>query len=66
MTYPDPPPPAVADGGPMDGAILGVAGPESFDVTMADGARWRYEATGEMRVQPDGVPARMYRCAGRQ
>ncbi len=57
--------PAVADGGPMDGTVLGAAGPDEFEVVTADRSRWRYRRTSREQRQPDGRIALVYDCAGR-
>jgi hypothetical protein len=51
---------ALAEGGPADGTDLGEAGPESYDVVMADLSRHRYVRTTETR----GGDV-IYRWAGR-
>jgi hypothetical protein len=56
---------AIAEGGPMDGALLGDPTVGEFEVVAADRTKWRYVATSEMRTTVDGSSARIYRCAGR-
>jgi hypothetical protein len=51
---------ALAEGGPADGTALGEAGPESYDVVMADRSRHRYLRTAETRDR-----TLVYRWAGR-
>ena len=51
---------AVAEGGPADGTGLGEAGPEAYEMVMADRSRHRYLRTAETR---DGET--VYRWAGR-
>ena len=49
----------------MDGTVLGDADTDSFEVTMADRARWEYVLTDEQEQQPDGSLATVYICRGR-
>lgn len=51
---------AVAEGGPADGMDLGGAGPESYEIVMADRSRHRYLQTARM-----GEGTVLYRWAGR-
>jgi hypothetical protein len=51
---------AVAEGGPVDGTDLGPAGPESYEIVMADRSRHRYLRTAQTR----GATV-VYRWAGR-
>ena len=57
----DDPTPAqdVASGGPLDGDVLGAAGPERYEVRMADGTTHVYD-----RLGPPG--SRRYQYAGRR
>lgn len=43
---------AVARGGPMDGAVLGMADTERYEVIMADRSRWGYVATTDRGPVP--------------
>jgi hypothetical protein len=56
---------AVAHGGPMDGEILGLADAESYEVRLADRTRWKYVATREREVLPDGSWGVVFVSAGR-
>ena len=51
---------AVAEGGPLDGQVLGTAGADHFEVTMLDDTHHRYERTARRR--PGTV---IYKHAGR-
>ena len=41
---------AVAEGGPLDGHVLGIAGADHFEVTMLDDTHHRYERTVRRRT----------------
>jgi len=56
---------AVARGGPMDGAILGLADAESYEVRAADRTRWKYLATADRELLTDGSWAVVFVSAGR-
>lgn len=56
---------AIAEGGPMDGMVLGIAGPHQFDVVMADRIHWRYIRSDREIQLPGSVTAQVYRCSGR-
>ena len=56
---------AVARGGPMDGAILGLADAESYEVRVADRTRWKYVATNERELLADRSWAVVFVSAGR-
>lgn len=51
----------LANGGPLDGAFLGSAGPEKYDVRMADGTCHVYRRPEQ---RSDG--ARLYQYEGRR
>jgi hypothetical protein len=50
----------------MDGATLGVADAESFEVVMADRTRWEYVATDDRELLPGASEAVVYVCRGRR
>lgn len=56
---------AVARGGPMDGAVLGLADAELYEVRLSDRTRWSYVATTDRERLADGSEAVVYVSAGR-
>lgn len=59
-------PVAVAQGGPLDGSVLGAADADRLEVVMADRSRHVYAVTGAWGRSASGVRGRVYAWRGRQ
>jgi hypothetical protein len=57
-------PDAVAVGGPLDGQVLGSAGPDRYNVTMVDGTHHRYQRQRTADADAAPVPYDYFGRAG--